>query len=160
VNDRSFILLNSIWKEICDRLCLHSLTVGNSIVPLSRLVFYIYCTRWRAIVMKIMMKWRKILLCENSRIPKVNVHIGGIKVTVPDLSPLLSLLLFFLLQLQGGAKVSLPRKKLNISITARANGLIFFTTDKGVFIVHTYIKTSRNASLNYHLLLEYKNLTF
>ena len=38
-----------------------------------------------------------------------------------------------MLRIQGGAKVSLPKRKLNISITVRANELLFFINDRSMF---------------------------
>jgi len=42
----------------------------------------------------------------------------------------------FTLNIQGGPKVTLPEKILNISTTAPANELIFFLNDRDMFKLH------------------------
>jgi len=43
------------------------------------------------------------------------------------------------------AKVTLPKKNLNISITARANELLFFINDRGMFKLYIYKDISRDT---------------
>jgi hypothetical protein len=48
--------------------------------------------------------------------------------------------------IQGCPKVALPRKKLNISETARPNELIFFTKDRATLILQIRMnKVSQNS---------------
>jgi hypothetical protein len=46
--------------------------------------------------------------------------------------------MFIFDEVQDSAKVTLSKKKLNISITARANELIFFINDRGMFELYIH----------------------
>jgi hypothetical protein len=51
-------------------------------------------------------------------------------------------------------------RNLNISTLFQSNGLIIFVGDRGEFKVFLIRTTFINTVLNYHLWLEYRNLTF